>query len=70
VPMDIVKHLSVRSIEAFRSLSTLWRRFLGFEENKNVQEDAWIGSMDPSRTKKRQERSGNEEDKEEDGGSY
>ena len=29
VPIDIVKHLSVRSIEAFRPLSTLWHRFLG-----------------------------------------
>jgi hypothetical protein len=29
VPIDIVKHLSVRSIEAFRPLSEYWYRFLG-----------------------------------------
>ena len=31
VPIDIVKHLSVRSIEAFRPLSTMWHRFLGLD---------------------------------------
>jgi hypothetical protein len=29
VPVDIVKHLSVRSIDAFRPLSMAWHRFLG-----------------------------------------
>jgi len=31
VPVDIVKHLSVRSIEAFRPLSEMWHRFLGVD---------------------------------------
>jgi superfamily II DNA helicase RecQ len=31
VPIDIVKHLSVRSIEAFRPLSMLWHQFLGVD---------------------------------------
>jgi hypothetical protein len=31
VPIDIVKHLSVRSIDAFRPLSMLWHRFLGVD---------------------------------------
>jgi len=42
VPADIVKHLSVRSIETFRPLSELWHRFLGLgssqqEEEKGVE---------------------------------
>jgi superfamily II DNA helicase RecQ len=32
VLIDIVKHLSVRSIDAFRPLSMLWHRFLGVDE--------------------------------------
>ncbi|CAO2655088.1 Nn.00g101520.m01.CDS01, partial [Neocucurbitaria sp. VM-36] len=32
VPMDIVKHLSVRSIEAFRPLSMMWHCFLGVDD--------------------------------------
>jgi superfamily II DNA helicase RecQ len=31
VLIDIVKHLSVRSIDAFRPLSMLWHRFLGVD---------------------------------------
>lgn len=31
VPIDIVKHLSVRSIDAFRPLSIAWHRFLGVD---------------------------------------
>jgi hypothetical protein len=31
IPIDIVKHLSVRSIDAFRALSTAWHRFLGVD---------------------------------------
>ncbi|KAL6169122.1 hypothetical protein ACJQWK_05480 [Exserohilum turcicum] len=31
VPIDIVKHLSVRSIDAFRQLSVAWHRFLGVD---------------------------------------
>jgi hypothetical protein len=32
VLIDIVKYLSVRSIDAFRLLSILWYRFLGVDE--------------------------------------
>jgi superfamily II DNA helicase RecQ len=32
MPIDIVKHLSIRSIDAFRPLSMLWHRFLGVDE--------------------------------------
>jgi hypothetical protein len=31
VSIDIVKHLSIRSIKAFQPLSTLWHRFLGLD---------------------------------------
>jgi hypothetical protein len=31
VPIDIVKHLSTRSMDAFRALSTAWHRFLGVD---------------------------------------
>jgi superfamily II DNA or RNA helicase len=31
VPIDIIKHLSVRSIDAFRALSTAWHCFLGVD---------------------------------------
>ncbi|KAF2832757.1 hypothetical protein CC86DRAFT_267823, partial [Ophiobolus disseminans] len=31
VSIDIVKHLSTRSIDAFRALSTAWHRFLGVD---------------------------------------
>jgi superfamily II DNA helicase RecQ len=31
VPIDIVKHLSTRSVDAFRALSTAWHRFLGVD---------------------------------------
>jgi len=48
VPADIVKHLSVRSIETFRPLSDLWHRFLGLassqqEEEKRVESGSvWL----------------------------
>src|SRR3954464_1885837 len=48
VPADIIKHLSVRSIETFRPLSELWHRFLGLgssqqEEEKGIKNgDRWI----------------------------
>jgi hypothetical protein len=32
IPIDIVKYLSVRSIDAFWPLSMLWHRFLGVDE--------------------------------------
>jgi hypothetical protein len=40
VPIDIVKHLSVRSIKAFQPLSTRWHQFLGLE-GETVQEEPW-----------------------------
>jgi superfamily II DNA helicase RecQ len=42
VPIDIVKHLSVRSIDAFRALSTAWHRFLGVDGQ--ADEPAELGS--------------------------
>jgi hypothetical protein len=48
VPIDIVKHLSVRSIEAFRLLSTLWHRFLGLEGEESEPKGAWTGSSETS----------------------
>jgi hypothetical protein len=39
VPIDIVKHLSVRSIEAFRPLSTMWHRFLGLDRKQGAQQE-------------------------------
>jgi superfamily II DNA helicase RecQ len=56
VPIDIVKHLSVRSIDAFRPLSTLWHRFLGLDGGKEGQEP-WAGIENANRARKRQERS-------------
>jgi hypothetical protein len=46
VPVDIVKHLSVRSIDAFRLLSAAWHRFLGID-------GSGARYMEPSRTAKR-----------------
>ena len=39
VPMDIVKHLSVRSIDAFRPLSVAWHKFLGVDGQANGPEE-------------------------------
>lgn len=36
VPIDIIKHLSVRSIETFRPLSERWHDFLGLTEQPNA----------------------------------
>jgi superfamily II DNA helicase RecQ len=38
VPADIIKHLSIRSIETFRPLSELWHRFLGLASSKQEEE--------------------------------
>jgi hypothetical protein len=46
VPVDIVKHLSVRSIDAFRLLSVAWHRFLGVD-------GSGARYVEPSRTAKR-----------------
>jgi hypothetical protein len=47
VPIDIVKHLSTRSLNAFRALSTAWHRFLG------VDGEAAAGAASGSRRRKR-----------------
>jgi hypothetical protein len=39
VSIDIVKHLSTRSIDAFRALSTAWHRFLGVDGQANAPEE-------------------------------
>jgi superfamily II DNA helicase RecQ len=67
VPIDIVKHLSVRSIEAFRPLSTMWHRFLGMDGKQGAQQETWISRVDPSRRPKRRERSGDDTGDEEPG---
>jgi hypothetical protein len=46
VPIDIVKHLSVRSIDAFRQLSVAWQRFLGVDGSTAKY-------VEPSRTTER-----------------
>lgn len=37
VPIDIIKNLSMRSLETFRPLSEKWHRFLGLEQAKSEQ---------------------------------
>jgi superfamily II DNA helicase RecQ len=49
VPMNIIKHLSVRSIDAFRPLSTMWHRFLGLTGN-NSKEKVFTGGDSSSET--------------------
>lgn len=51
VPLDIVKHLSVRSIETFRPLSERWHVFLGLHDCEK-QTDSTVSSV--VTTKKRQ----------------
>jgi hypothetical protein len=46
VPINIVNHLSVRSIDAFRLLSVAWHRFLGVDGSS-------ARYVEPSRTTKR-----------------
>jgi hypothetical protein len=38
--IDIVKHLSTQSIDAFRALSTAWHRFLGVDRQIDKAEEA------------------------------
>jgi hypothetical protein len=46
VPIDIVKHLSVRSIDAFRALSTTWHRFLGVDDHADEDAREYVGASD------------------------
>lgn len=61
VPMDIVKHLSVRSMETFRPLSAMWHRFLGLEGDQKTKRGPGGSS-----TRKRRRGEGESEDR--DGG--
>ena len=68
--INIIKHLSVRSIKAFQPLSTMQHCFLGLEGGGTGQEEAWVvGSKEIGRRKKekkkRQKYSYYKEDKEE-----
>jgi len=38
VPIDIIQHLSVRSIEIFQPLSKIWHRFLGLASSQEEEE--------------------------------
>ncbi|KAL6163221.1 hypothetical protein ACJQWK_10812 [Exserohilum turcicum] len=42
VSIDIVKHLSTRSIDAFRALSTAWHRFLGVDGQAEAGEEGRV----------------------------
>ncbi|KAL6161913.1 hypothetical protein ACJQWK_11994 [Exserohilum turcicum] len=42
VLIDIVKHLSTRSIDAFRALSTAWHRFLGVDGQAEAGEEGRV----------------------------
>jgi hypothetical protein len=55
VPIDIVKHLSVRSIEAFRPLSAMWHRFLGLDGRQGAQQEAQVSAVDLNRQKRRRQ---------------
>lgn len=61
VPINIIKHLSVHSIEAFRPLSTLWHCFLGLDENGRAKAEKWTGGSSLGGTRKRQERCENDD---------
>jgi hypothetical protein len=49
VLIDIVKHLSIRSIDAFRPLSTAWHRFLGVDGKGKARQ----GNVGSSSARKR-----------------
>ena len=62
VPIDIVKHLSVRSIEAFRPLSAMWHRFLGLDGKQAAPQETWTGNIDVIRRARKRGRSGVDSD--------
>ena len=49
VSIDIVKHLSTRSIDAFRALSTAWHRFLGVDGQAKAPEERRLQRKRPMR---------------------
>lgn len=57
-PTDVVKHLSVRSIETFRPLSELWHRFLGLTPGPAGERGS--GSLRTARGKRERSRAGDE----------
>ncbi|KAJ4329600.1 hypothetical protein N0V87_010726, partial [Didymella glomerata] len=67
VPIDIVKHLSVRSIEAFRPLSAMWHRFLGLDGKLAAAQGTQTSNIDLIRRAKKRERSGDNSDGDDDG---
>jgi hypothetical protein len=56
VPLDIIKHLSVRSIDAFRPLSTRWHCFLGLARKHEAQQ-AWKSGIGLSTRNSKQKHS-------------
>lgn len=49
VSVDIVKHLSIRSMETFRPLSELWHKFLGLASTQQQEQEAKIERFDTQR---------------------
>jgi superfamily II DNA or RNA helicase len=56
VPIDIVKHLSVRSINAFRPLSMLWHAFLGVDGKSGRRQQQEEGIEERQAARKRVQR--------------
>ncbi|KAJ8117099.1 hypothetical protein OPT61_g1626 [Boeremia exigua] len=55
----VLRHLSVRLIEAFRLLSAMWHCFLGLDRKQAVQQETWTGNMNPVKRTKKQACGGN-----------
>lgn len=53
VPSDIIKHLSVRSMETFRPLSEAWHGFLGLSSDAEEEERTQQNPKPAERSKKR-----------------
>jgi hypothetical protein len=58
VLIDIVKHLSVRLIEAFRPRSAMWHCFLGLDRKQAAPQETWTGNINPIRRARKRGRSG------------
>ncbi|KAF1922768.1 uncharacterized protein M421DRAFT_10224, partial [Didymella exigua CBS 183.55] len=58
VLINIVKHLSVRLIKAFRPLSAMWHRFLGLDRKQAAPQWTWMGNINLMRRAKKRGRSG------------
>ena len=66
VLINIVKHLSVRLIEAFRPLSAMWHCFLGLDRKQAALKGTWTGNIDQVRSAKKRGRSGDDNDGDDD----